>query len=76
MADKKERKLLSLGTQWCPQYMTNVTLYIEQKATGRNLVAQYEEGSYKDLREFAAGIPSDWTEQDVRRLISMLGSKT
>jgi hypothetical protein len=55
--------------------MTNVTLYIEHTGHGRQLVAEYEEGSYLDLFQFIAGIPHDWTDRDVRRLIKMPGSK-
>jgi hypothetical protein len=58
MAETEKRNLKQIGKQWCQQYMSEVTLFIEPQApSGRRLVAQYEEGSYKDAPEFAAGIP-------------------
>jgi hypothetical protein len=49
MAETEKRILKQIGKQWCQQYMSEVTLFIEPRApSGRRLVAQYEEGSYKD----------------------------
>jgi len=76
MAKAEKRNLKQIGKQWCQQYMSEVTLFIEPQApSGRRLVAQYEEGSYKDAPEFAAGIPDDWTEKDILRFIDLPGSK-
>jgi hypothetical protein len=45
MAKTEKRNLKQIGKQWCQQYMSEVTLFIEPQApSGRRLVAQYEEG--------------------------------
>jgi hypothetical protein len=45
----KERK--ALGTQFCPQYHTEVEFFIETSAeTGRALVARYQDGGRKTCR--------------------------
>jgi hypothetical protein len=72
MNDNKERK--SLGTQECPQYKSKVTLFIELRNGRRHLVAQYENGGYEGRKDFAAGIPDDWTDGDVGQFVRMPGS--
>jgi hypothetical protein len=74
MADDAKRDLRLLETRWCPQYESNVRLYIEQQPTGRALVAQYETGGYEGIKEFAAAIPADWKDLDVKRYLAMPGT--
>jgi hypothetical protein len=40
-----------------------------QAAGSRQLVVIYEKGGYGGGKEFAAGIPKAWTDQDVENLI-------
>jgi hypothetical protein len=71
-----ERK--ALGTQFCPQYHTDVEFFIEtSNETGRTLVARYQTGGDDDLRiidgkrEFRAGIPDAWTEDQLMRFLAL-----
>jgi hypothetical protein len=71
-----ERK--TLLTQFCPQYHTEVEFFIETSPeTGRTLVACYEAGGAEDLpivegrREFRAGIPDAWSEDQVLRFLAL-----
>jgi hypothetical protein len=85
----EQRDLKPIGQQWCQQYMTNVSLFIEppnspgprKGSSVRHLIARYEEGARHDLpmidgqAEFAAGIPDEWSDDDVVKFISMGNSK-
>jgi hypothetical protein len=72
----ENRNLKEVKNGFCPQYNTNVTLFIEPPTSSVwHLVAQYEKGGYEGRPEFAAGIPDDWTFQDVLRFIDIVGSK-
>jgi hypothetical protein len=71
-----ERK--ALGSQFCPQYHTEVEFFIETSPeTGRALVARYQDGGAEDLpivegrREFRAGIPDAWTEDQLMRFLAL-----
>jgi hypothetical protein len=69
---KSKRTFTLIREQWCQQYMTQVTLFVEKrKQSGRRLVAQYEEGSYEDRMEFAASIPESWSHEDILRLLDL-----
>ena len=74
MSDENHN-LKPLCERWCQQYMTQAKFYIETKQGRRTLVVQYEEGAYRDLREFKSSIPDDWTTEDVLRLIESPGSQ-
>jgi hypothetical protein len=71
-----ERK--AFGTQFCPQYHTDVEFFIETSSeTGRALIARYQDGGAEDLpivegrREFRAGIPDAWSEDDLMRFLAL-----
>ena len=71
-----ERK--AFDTQFCPQYHTDVEFFIETSSeTGRTLVARYQDGGSEDLpivegrREFRAGIPDAWSEDDLMRFLAL-----
>jgi hypothetical protein len=71
-----ERK--PFGTQFCPQYHTDVEFFIETSSeTGRALIARYQDGGSEDLpivegrREFRAGIPDAWSEDDLMRFLAL-----
>jgi hypothetical protein len=65
-----ERKLRSIGSMYCTQYKTNAELFIEDHPSGRRLLfVRYENGGYERKKEFAAGIPDEWTEQEVQDFI-------
>ena len=63
--------LKPIGSAHCKQYNTEAKFYIEAlPETGkRSLVVHYEKGGYHGAPEFIAGIPDDWTEQNVIDLI-------
>jgi hypothetical protein len=65
------RNLKPIGSAHCTQYNTEAKFYIEAHKSGhRQLVVHYEKGGgYNGALEFAAGIPDDWSEQDVIDLI-------
>ena len=73
MPTNEERKLELIGELFCKQYNTIAKCYIEPAGTlgpragpkGRSLIVQYGD----NRPEFAAGIPDDWTEADVMRLL-------
>src|SRR5215472_11044170 len=59
---------------YCPEYMTNVTILIDQNHhSGQpHLVAHYEMGGLKGQVQFAAAIPAHWGDEDLIELISCL----
>jgi hypothetical protein len=63
--------LKPIGSAHCPQYNTGAKFYIDtaHKPGHRHLVVHYEKGGYQGAPEFVAGIPNDWTEQNVIDLI-------
>jgi len=62
--------LKPIGSAHCKQYNTQAKFYIEVAPAGqRHLVVHYEKGGYHGVPEFVAGIPEDWTEQNVIDLI-------
>jgi hypothetical protein len=65
------RNLRLIASLYCQQYKTDAKLYIDEAHPSgqRHLVAQYEKGGYGGDREFAAAIPSDWTDQAVMDLL-------
>ena len=56
---------------YCPEYMTNVTILIDQNHhSGQpHLVAHYEMGGLKGQMQFAAAIPAHWGDDDLVELI-------
>src|ERR1700730_11910285 len=84
---RKETDMMPIGKQPCLKYQTTVTFFIETLNEGsRNLVARYDDYKPKARDEtyppdlprneagyyqFKAGIPNDWTEQDVLHFLSM-----
>jgi hypothetical protein len=55
----------------CPQYNTEAKFYIDaaHKSAHRHLVVHYEKGGYQGAPEFVAGIPDDWSEENVIDLL-------
>ena len=56
---------------YCPEYMTNVTILIDQNHhSGQpHLAAHYEMGGLKGQMQFAAAIPAHWSDDDLIELI-------
>jgi hypothetical protein len=56
---------------WCHQYWTQAKFWIADKHPSglRHLVCHYDEGGYKNEPSFAAAIPDDWTEAEIRDLL-------
>ena len=65
------RKLRPIATAYCKEYKTDAKFFIqdEHPSGRRHLVVQYEKGGYGGRPEFAAGIPDDWSEQEVLDLL-------
>lgn len=65
---KPRTELKFIHALFCDQYQTNAVFFIEPSADGksRNLVAYYE----NDRPAFRAGIPDDWSEDEVIRFLS------
>jgi hypothetical protein len=61
--------LKPIGSAPCTQYKTEAKFYIAHESEKRHLVVHYEKGGFDGAPEFAAGIPDDWSEQDVIDLI-------
>jgi hypothetical protein len=55
----------------CPEYDTDATLRIDESEAPPVLRVQYEKGGHEGRPNFAAGIPTDWTDHDLAELISM-----
>jgi hypothetical protein len=64
-------KLKLLCTSFCKRYQTDAKFYIDETHPSgyRHLVVIYEKGGYRGDQKFTAGIPEDWTDQDVQNLI-------
>jgi hypothetical protein len=68
-----EPKLNPIGELFCRQYSTVAKCYVEpanapgprQGSKVRHLIVRYGD----NRPEFATGIPDDWTEEDVMRLL-------
>jgi hypothetical protein len=68
-----------IGAVFCDQYQCEAEFYIDEAHSSgqRHLIVRYEEGysGRTDLPimngspQFAAGIPDDWSEQDVTNLV-------
>ncbi len=56
--------LRPIASVFCKQYQTEAKVYVDDAHPSghRQLVVRYVEGGYKDIPEFAAAIPDDWTE--------------
>ena len=62
--------LRPIGSTHCPQYNTEAKFYIDAAHSGkRHLVVHYEKGGHDGAPEFVAGIPDDWSEENVIDLI-------
>jgi hypothetical protein len=62
--------LRPIGSAHCSQYDTEAKFYIDEAVSGRrDLVVHYEKGGYRGDSEFVAGIPDDWTEENVTDLL-------
>jgi len=63
--------LKPIGSAHCPQYNTEAKFYIDaaHKPGKRHLVVHYEKGGHNGAPEFVAGIPDDWSEENVIDLI-------
>jgi hypothetical protein len=63
--------LKPIGSAHCPQYNTEAKFYIDaaHKSGHRHLVVHYEKGGYQGAPEFVAGIPDDWSEENVIDLL-------
>jgi hypothetical protein len=74
------RKLKPIGSVHCQHYKSEARFYIEEAHPSgqRHLIVRYGEGyTGRDNppivdghREFVAGIPDDWNEQDIQDLIA------
>lgn len=63
-------KLRFLCSAFCKRYQSDAKFYVDETPSGlRNLVVVYEKGGYGGAKEFGAGIPKAWTDQDVLDLI-------
>jgi hypothetical protein len=64
-------KLKFLCSSFCKQYQSEAEFYIDEATVPgfRHLVVIYEKGGYGRAKEFEAGIPKAWTDQDVENLI-------
>jgi hypothetical protein len=64
-------KMKFLCSVFCKQYQSDAKFYVDEaRLSGvRNLVVVYEKGGYGGDKEFTAGIPNAWTDQDVEDLI-------
>ncbi|HEX3505804.1 MAG TPA: hypothetical protein VHU22_20680 [Xanthobacteraceae bacterium] len=56
-----------IAETYCKQYGTNATFFIDERqpAGRRLLIVKYEKGGFEGKKEFIAGIPDEWTEQEV-----------
>jgi hypothetical protein len=63
--------LKPIGSAHCPQYNTEAKFYIDaaHKSGHRHLIVHYERGGYQGAAEFVAGIPDDWSEENVIDLL-------
>ena len=63
--------LKPIGSAHCPQYKTEAKFYIDaaHKPGHRHLVVHYEKGGHDGAPEFVAGIPDDWSEENVIDLL-------
>jgi hypothetical protein len=68
-----ERNLKPFGSNFCTQYQTEARFFLDaaHPSGQRHLVVHYEGGGYGDRPEFAAGVPSGWSDQDVQELIDV-----
>jgi hypothetical protein len=64
-------KMKFLCSVFCEQYQSDAKFYVDEtRLSGvRNLVVIYDRGGYGGDKEFTAGIPKAWTDQDVENLI-------
>jgi hypothetical protein len=64
-------KMKFLCSVFCEQYQSDAKFYVDEtRLSGvRNLVVVYEKGGYGGDKEFTAGIPNAWSNQDVENLI-------
>ena len=64
-------KLRLLCSSFCRQYKTEAKFYVDEvRSSGiRTLVVICASGGYGGNPEFATGIPSSWTDDDVINLI-------
>jgi hypothetical protein len=69
MADAGNLRLIA--SVHCTQYKTDAKCFIDDAHPSgqRHLVVHYEKGGYEGRPEFAAGIPNDWSDQDVIDLL-------
>jgi hypothetical protein len=69
MRDVSELRLLC--SAFCKPYQSEAKFYVEETnpSGSRQLVVIYEKGGYGGGKEFVAGIPKAWTDQDVENLI-------
>jgi hypothetical protein len=63
--------LKPIDSAHCPQYNTEAKFYIDaaHKLGKRHLVVHYDKGGHNGAPEFIAGIPDDWSEENVIDLI-------
>jgi len=64
-------KLRFFRSCFCKQYQSETKFYIDDahRSGFRHLIVVYDKGGYGEGKEFAAGIPKAWTDQDVEDLI-------
>jgi hypothetical protein len=65
------RNLRLIASLRCSEYQTGAKCFIDDALPSgrRRLVVHYDNGGYAGRREFTAGIPDDWSEQDVMDLL-------
>jgi hypothetical protein len=64
-------ELRFICSSFCKQYQSEAKFYVDEAHSSgvRHLVVVYEKGGYDGAKEFAVGIPKDWTDRDVIDLI-------
>jgi hypothetical protein len=60
-------KLRFLCSSFCRQYQSEAKFYVDEahSSGARHLIVVYEQGGHDGAKEFAVGIPWDWTDRDV-----------
>jgi hypothetical protein len=60
-------ELRFLCSSFCKQYQSEAKFYVDEALSSgvRHLIVVYEKGGHDGAKEFAVGIPWDWTDRDV-----------
>jgi hypothetical protein len=60
-------ELRFLCSSFCKQYQSDAKFYVDEAHSSgvRHLIVLYEKGGCDGAKEFAVGIPKDWTDRDI-----------